>query len=50
MFKKLYKRFENRIVERAKKEIKEDIVNELQKAGIKSFRKETDRIYEEATK
>lgn len=50
MFKKLYKRFEDRIVKRAKKEIEEDIINELQNVGIKSFGKETDRIYEEATK
>ena len=50
MFKKLYKRFEDRIVERVKKETKEDILNELRKTGIKSSRKESNRIYEKATK
>lgn len=50
MFRKIYSRFIDKIVERVKKETKEDIVNELQKAGIKSFRKEINRIYEETTK
>ena len=50
MFKKLYKRFEDKIVERVKKETEEDIVNELQKAGTKNFRKEANRIYEKAIK
>lgn len=39
MFKKIYKRFEDKIVERVKKETKEDIVNELQKIGAKKFQK-----------
>ena len=50
MFKKLYRRFEDKIVERVKKETKEDIINELQKIGIKSFRKEANIIYKEGTK
>lgn len=50
MFKKIYKQFEDKIVERVKKETKEDIVNELQKIGAKSFRKEANRIYKEGTK
>ena len=36
MLKKLYSRFIDKIVERVKKEVKDDIVNELKKCGIKN--------------
>lgn len=34
MFKKLYSRFINKIVERVKKELTEDLINDIRKLGI----------------
>lgn len=34
MFKKLYSRFIDKIVERVKKELTEDLINDIRKLGI----------------